>query len=74
MYCGKKYTKVGCWVGVNFVAEVVLGQIRAELIEKLTSEQRLKFTGHAFYKLEDLIFNLQFVPPNLTNLLIVYST
>lgn len=35
MYCGKKYTKVGCWVGVNFVAEVGLGQIRAGLIEKL---------------------------------------
>lgn len=61
-------------MGVNFVAEVVLGQIRAGLIEKLTSEQRLKFTGHTFFKLEGLIFNLQFVPPNLTNSLIVYST
>ena len=49
MYCGKKYTKVGCWVGVNFVAEVGLGQIRAGLIEKLTSEQSLKFTRHILF-------------------------
>ena len=35
-------------MGVNFEAEVVLGQIRAGL-EKLTSEQRLKFTGHTIF-------------------------
>ena len=36
-------------MGVSYAAEVVLGQVRSGLNEKLTFEQRLKFTGYIFF-------------------------